>query len=101
MNSRDEKAENLERAEMLIAQAAAGGSARVVVPGLGPSLGPRKRHPGVAEPIPGEPTEFLARLSSRYGFWLVGGSILEAVDGQERVHNTSVVLNPDGELVAR
>ena len=101
MNSRDEKAENLERAEMLIAQAAAWGSDLVVLPELWTYLGPRKRHAEVAEPIPGETTEFLGRLSSRYGFWLVGGSFLEAVEGQERAHNTSVVLNPDGELVAR
>ena len=72
-----------------------------MLPELWTYLGPRKRHAEVAEPIPGETTEFLARLAARYGFWLVGGSILEAVDGQERVHNTSVVVNPDGELVAR
>ena len=101
MNSRDEKAENLERAEMLIAQAAAWGSDLVVLPELWTYLGPKKRHAEVAEPIPGETTEFLARLAGRYGFWLVGGSFLEAVEGQERVYNTSVVLNPDGELVAR
>ncbi|HEY8200766.1 MAG TPA: carbon-nitrogen hydrolase family protein [Actinomycetota bacterium] len=101
MNSQDEKAENLERGEMLIAQAAAWGSDLVVLPELWTYLGPRKRHSEVAEPIPGETTEFLARLAGRYRFWLVGGSILEAVEGQGRVHNTSVVLNPDGELVAR
>ena len=101
MNSKDEKAENLERAEMLIAQAAAWGSDLVVLPELWTYLGPSKRHAEVAEPIPGETTEFLARLAGRYGFWLVGGSFLEAVEGSERVYNTSVVLNPDGELVAR
>ena len=102
MNSKDEKAENLEKGEMLIAQAAAWGSDLVVLPELWTYLGPRKRHAEVAEPIPGgETTEFLARLATRYGFWLVGGSILEAVEGQDRVHNTSVVINPDGELVAR
>jgi predicted amidohydrolase len=101
MNSKDEKAENLEKGEMLIAQAAAWGSDLVVLPELWTYLGSGKRHAEVAEPIPGETTEFLARLASRYGFWLVGGSILEAVEGSERVYNTSVVLNPDGELVAR
>ena len=101
MNSRDEKAENLERGEMLVAQAAAWGSDLVVLPELWTYLGPSKRHGEVAEPIPGETTELLGRLSSRYGIWIVGGSILEAVEGQERVHNTSTVFNPDGELVAR
>jgi predicted amidohydrolase len=101
MNSRDDKPENLERAEVLVGQAAAWGSDLVLLPELWTYLGPRKRHAEVAEAIPGETTEFLGRLAARYRFWLVGGSFLEAVDGQERLHNTSVVLNPDGELVAR
>jgi len=101
MNSQDEKAENLERAEMLVAQAAAWGSDLVLLPELWTYLGPRKRHAEVAEPIPGDTTEFLGRLSARYRFWLVGGSFLEATEGSERLHNTSVVMSPDGEVVAR
>src|SRR5215468_4810720 len=100
MNSRDDKAENLEKGEMLIAQAAAWGSDLVVLPELWTYLGPRKRHAEVAEPIPGETSELLGRWASRYRFWLVGGSYLEAVEGSERFHNTSVVLSPDGDLVA-
>lgn len=101
MNSRDEKSENLERAEMLVAQAASWGSDLVVLPELWTYLGPRKRHAEAAEPIPGETTEFLSRLAGRYRFSLVAGSFLEAVEGQERLHNTSVVVNPDGDVVAR
>ncbi len=101
MNSRDEKAENLERAEMLVAQAAAWGSDLVLLPELWTYLGPRKRHAEVAEPIPGDTTEFLGRLSARYRFWVVGGSFLEATEGSERLYNTSVVMSPDGEVVAR
>jgi predicted amidohydrolase len=101
MNSRDDKAENLEQAERLVGQAAAWGSDLVVLPELWTYLGPRKRHSEVAEPIPGETSEFLARLAGRYRFWLVGGSYLERVEGAERFHNTSVVFDPDGEIVAR
>ncbi len=101
MNSGDEKAENLERAEMLVGQAAAWGPDLVLLPELWTYLGPRKRHAEVAEPIPGETTEFLSRLAARYRFWLVGGSYLEAVAGTERFYNTCVALNPDGDLVAR
>ncbi len=100
MNSGDEKAENLERAEQLIGQAATWGPDLVVLPELWTYLGPAKRHPEVAEPIPGETSEFLARLAGRYRVWLVGGSYLEAVDGSERFHNTCPVLSPDGDLVA-
>jgi len=101
MNSQDDKAANLERAETLIGQAAAWGSDLVLLPELWTYLGPRKRHPEVAEPIPGETSEVLSRLAARYRFWLVGGSYLEALPGSERFHNTCVVFNPDGDLVAR
>jgi predicted amidohydrolase len=101
MNSQDDKAANLERAEGLVAQAAAWGPDLVVLPELWTYLGPRKRHAEVAEPIPGETSEVLGRLASRYRFWLVAGSYLEAVEGSERFYNTSVALSPDGELVAR
>ncbi len=101
MNSQDDKAANLERAEGLVAQAAAWGPDLVVLPELWTYLGPRKRHAEVAEPIPGETSELLARLAARYRFWLVGGSWLEAVEGSERFYNTSLAFNPDGEIVAR
>ena len=86
MNSRDEKAENLERAEMLIAQAAgvgvgSGGAAGA----LDVSRPARSATPRWRSRFPGD-HGFLARLAGRYGFWLVGGSFLEAVEGQERVH---------------
>ncbi|MGH7267155.1 MAG: carbon-nitrogen hydrolase family protein [Candidatus Rokuibacteriota bacterium] len=101
MNSQDDKAANLERVESLVAQAAAWGPDLVVLPELWTYLGPRKRHAEVAEPIPGETSELLGRLSARYGFWLVGGSYLEAVEGTERFYNTSIALSPEGEVVAR
>jgi deaminated glutathione amidase len=101
MNSQDDKAANLERAEGLVAQAAAWGPDLVVLPELWTYLGPRKRHAEVAESIPGETSELLGRLASRYRFWLVGGSYLEAVEGSERFYNTSIALSPDGDLVAR
>jgi len=73
----------------------------VVLPELWTYLGPRKRHAEVAEPIPGETSGLLSRLAVRYGFWLVGGSYLESVEGAERVFNTSIAVSPDGEIVAR
>src|SRR5262249_24625881 len=101
MNSRDDKAENWERAEQLIAQAAAWGPDLVVLPELWTYLGPPKRYAEVAEPIPGETSELLGRLATRYRVWLIGGSYVETVPGQERPYNTCPVFDPDGELVAR
>jgi len=36
-----------------------------------------------------------------HGIWLLGGSFPEAVAGEERVYNTSFLVAPDGEVVAR
>jgi predicted amidohydrolase len=101
MNSQDDKAANQERAEGLVAQAAAWGPDLVVLPELWTYLGPRKGHAEAAEPIPGETSELLGRLASRYRFWLVAGSYLEAVEGSERFYNTSLAFSPDGDIVAK
>jgi formamidase len=54
----------------------------------------------VATEIPGRLTDSLAELAREAGVWLVPGSLYElAADG--RIHNTVVVLSPEGELVAR
>jgi formamidase len=53
----------------------------------------------VAVEIPGPLTERLGEIARRSGLWLVPGSVYErAADGQ--VHNTALVLSPEGELVA-
>jgi formamidase len=53
----------------------------------------------VAVEVPGPLTEALARIAAESEIWLVPGSVYElARDG--RVHNTALVLAPDGELVA-
>jgi predicted amidohydrolase len=52
-----------------------------------------------AQPIDGPLVQALAGLAQEHGVWLHGGSISEA--GEEGQHfNTSVVFDPDGELVA-
>ena len=53
----------------------------------------------VATEVPGPLTDSLAELAREAGVWLVPGSLYERADG--RLHNTVVVLSPDGELVAR
>jgi predicted amidohydrolase len=53
----------------------------------------------VAVEIPGPLTEALGRIAAESEIWLVPGSVYElASDG--RIHNTALVLAPDGELVA-
>jgi formamidase len=55
-----------------------------------------------AEPvdIPGPLTEALGEIARSAGVWLVPGSVFERGENG-LVHNTCVVLSPEGELVAR
>ncbi|MBI2459937.1 MAG: carbon-nitrogen hydrolase family protein [Candidatus Rokubacteria bacterium] len=101
MNSRDDKAANLARAETLLDEARVRGAELAILPELFPYLGPRRRHPEVAEPIPGPTSERLGELARRHRLWLVAGSYLEAVPGQERFFNTSLAFDPVGAIVAR
>ena len=59
---------------------------------------PRGYDERVAESIPGPTTDRLCALAREVGKWLVPGSIYERAEGG--VHNTAVVISPQGELVA-
>jgi formamidase len=50
--------------------------------------------------IPGPLTEAVGEIARDSGLWLVPGSVYERAD-DGRIHNTALVVSPDGELVAR
>ncbi|MFO7539950.1 MAG: carbon-nitrogen hydrolase family protein [Chloroflexota bacterium] len=52
-----------------------------------------------AQPIPGPLTDRLCQLARRTGKWLVPGSMYELAG--EVVYNTSIVISPQGEIVAK
>jgi predicted amidohydrolase len=56
-------------------------------------------NPLLAQTLPGAAEERLCQLAARHGLWLIPGSLFEQRDGQ--IFNTSPVINPQGEVVAR
>jgi predicted amidohydrolase len=53
-----------------------------------------------AEPLEqGESVEAMARWARQHGVTLVGGSITEQREGREKLSNTSLVFDPEGNLV--
>jgi predicted amidohydrolase len=101
LTSRDDKAANLERAERLVAAAAAGGADVVLLPEKWNAIGGVETLHEAAETIEGgESVEAMRGWASRHGITLVGGSITERREGREKLSNTSLVFDPDGELVA-
>ena len=99
INSSPSKAENLERMEPLVAGAAATGADLVCLPEKWNGLGSHEILFDVAETI--ETGETVAAMSSwarTHGITLVGGSIAERREGREKLSNTCLVFDPDGEL---
>jgi predicted amidohydrolase len=49
----------------------------------------------------GEIVGRLRELASTHAIWLLGGTFPESIQGDSRVHNTSLLLSPEGEVTAR
>jgi predicted amidohydrolase len=99
MNTRGDKAENLDTALALIDQAAANGARLVALPEVWTYLGPDEGNREHAEPIPGPTIDRLAERARRHGIYLHCGSVYESRPGEPKVFNTTVVLDPDGDII--
>jgi predicted amidohydrolase len=101
LTSRSDKAANLEKAERLVARAAATGADLVLLPEKWNAIGDAEVLHGAAETLAeGESVEAMAGWSRDLGVTLVGGSITERRDGREKLSNTSVVFDPEGSIAA-
>ena len=101
MTSRRDKAANIETAERLLAKAASTGADVVVLPEKWNAIGDADVLHAAAELLDGgESVEAMARWAGQHGVTLVGGSITERRDGREKLSNTSLVFDPEGNLVA-
>jgi deaminated glutathione amidase len=101
LTSRSDKAANLEKAERLVARAAATGADVVLLPEKWNAIGDAEVLHGAAETLAdGESVEAMAGWARDHGLTLVGGSITERRDGREKLSNTSVVFDSDGSIAA-
>ena len=101
MTSRADKSANLEKAERLVAQAAATGADVVVLPEKWNAIGDAAVYHATAEPLDGgESVAAMSGWARTHGITLVGGSIAERREGREKLSNTSLVFDPEGQLVA-
>ncbi len=94
---------NLSEAERLIAKAAAAGARLVVLPenfalmGMSELDKVKVREPDGKGPI----QDFLARTASRYGIWLVGGTVPLVADDAGKVRAACLLFDDKGKRVAR
>ena len=104
MNSIADKAVNLASARALIEEAVALEKPDwICLPEVFDFLGgSRAEKMAAAEAIPGGPAwSMLRELAQKHAVFIHGGSILEIIPGEERLHNTTVVFDRKGEEVAR
>jgi len=95
--------ENLQTAAGLIAEAVARGAELVSLPeyfaimGMSDSDKVRLREQDGSGPI----QDFLAASARQHGIWLIGGSLPLSAESPDKVLNSCVAYNPQGQRVAR
>lgn len=99
MDTRDDYEANMEAACKYIDEAVAKGAKIVAFPEVFNYIGTEPREP---EDIPNGPTiSLMAKKAKEHGIWIHCGSIGEKNPNGEKKYNTTVLLNPQGEEVAR
>lgn len=98
MDTQNDKEANWRQMAAFIDEAAAKGAQLVAFPEVVNIL---SEDPQYAEAIPGPTTELLAEKAREHQIWIHGGSISEVNPHGVRTYNTTVLINPAGELVAR
>lgn len=99
LNSRQNKAANLEAAARAVECLAGLGADLVLLPEMFNFHGLDRANAEAAEPIPGPSTMWASEKARQLGVYLHCGSLAELRDGQ--VYNTSVVYDRSGLEVAR
>ena len=101
LTSGTDKAANLETAERLVRQAAATGADVVALPEKWNAIGdPAVLHEAAESLEDGESVDAMRGWAKQHGVTLIGGSITERREGRDKLSNTCLVIDPEGEIVA-
>ena len=101
VNSSADKDENLETTAGLVAQAAARGAEVVLLPEKWNARGTAEVNIANAEGLDsGRTVDAMRAWAREHRITLIGGSICELREGQDKPSNTSLVFDPDGEISA-
>jgi deaminated glutathione amidase len=100
LNSTADPAANLAVADRLARAAAADGASVIVLPEKWTAMGSDEQLRAAAEPLDGPSLQWARSLARELAVDLIAGSIVERVAGRDKLANTSVHVDPDGELRA-
>ncbi len=101
LDTQDDRASNLDKAERFIDAAASNGAKMVALPENISYIGPKDGAFANAETVPGPLTEFFSRKAREHKIWLNCGSFGEKIPGETKLYNTSLLFNPAGDIVGR
>ena len=101
LTSTDQLDVNLKTAREFVGEAASRGAEWIALPENFAFM----RREGLpvqaaAQPIGGSITQALCEMAREHGVWLLGGTFAEAIPQDERVFNTSLLIDPLGEIAA-
>ena len=100
LNSTADPSANLANADRLTRAAAADGARLIVLPEKWTAMGTDEQLREAAETLDGPAVAWARATARELGVDLVAGSILERLPGREKLANTSVHVDPRGELRA-
>jgi predicted amidohydrolase len=100
MNSTPDVEANLRAIERAIASAAHAGARLVLLPENAPFLGSAEQRVATSEPLDGPQVHRVREAAVRHGVWVQLGSFAERSEDPERTWNTSVLVDPAGEVRA-
>jgi len=95
-----DKAANIATASRLVERAAEAGAQLVVLPEKWNLIDVERRQVAGAEPLNGPSLSTARDWTRAHRIALVAGSISESVPGSGRAYNTSVLIQPDGNVTA-
>jgi predicted amidohydrolase len=99
--STDDVEANLEAARLAVEEAAGLGCSLVALPENFAYLRREGTPFPCAQGFDGPIVESVRQWARSHGIWLLGGSFPEALAGEQRVYNTSFLVGPAGDIVAR
>jgi deaminated glutathione amidase len=100
LNSGADRAANLAAADRLTRAAAAEGAQLIVLPEKWTAMGTEQQLREAAEPLDGPAVSWARETARQLGVEIVAGSILEQLAGEEKLANTSVHVDANGEVRA-
>jgi deaminated glutathione amidase len=100
LNSTADRDANIALADRLVRAAAADGARLIVLPEKWTAMGGREDLLAAAEPLDGDALAWARALARELSIDLVAGSVLERAPGAEKLANTSVHVDPHGEVRA-